>query len=559
MPQRDWDPGPKQKSPRAPIERALSRLGSRSVNRARPAQVQPGANLAAPKRPLWVALDFSPDSIFIVDSAGRFLDFNVSACNRLSYKREELLAMTLADIEPADAPILVPARVAMMMGGPTTFESNLRGRDGVVVPVEIIARSFSLAGNLAIVIYARDITDRKEAEANHAAISARLREAERMEAVGRLAGGIAHDFNNLAIAIHGYATLALAELPSGDGSTVDAERIREVRADLESITTASDRVFGVTRSLLAFSRRQVLQPSTVDLAEIVRRLEPMLGRVIGDDKELVTVIEKDGCCVFADQAQIEQVIVNLVVNARDAMPDGGTLTIEVDRRGLPQTDISPEAAPAAPVVTLAVRDTGSGISPSELPHIFEPFFTTKAPGKGTGLGLATVHGIVKQSGGTITVASELGRGSTFTISLPAVVMTPDQLGPARAETVPREARSETILVAQKDPALRALVSRVLAQAGYRVLQAAGGADAVRIGQSEAVDLLLTEAVLPELSGPQVASQLTSLKPGLRVLVMSGGPEMASVWEGVLGPDARLLAKPFTPAELLEAVHAALAT
>jgi PAS domain S-box-containing protein len=480
------------------------------------------------------------DAIYIRDEEGRFLEVNRTACEHLGYSREELLGMTVAEIDTPEFAATLPARSrSILEHGSGFFETAHVRRDGTSIPVEINATVIDGADRKVILTIARDISERRRAEAERDVLEEQLRQAAKEEDIGRLAGGIAHDFNNLLTAIRGSASLALAELPAGPGP----------REDLEQIEQATDRAASLTKQLLAFARRTVLEPRVVDLGEIVLSVKPMLERLIGEDIKLITETGGGGAWVLVDPGKIEQVIVNLVVNARDAMPNGGTLTIAI------LVSPGPTAGPA--VRTFSVADTGIGMSAETLSHLFEPFFTTKGPGAGTGLGLATVQGIVRQSGGTISATSELGKGSAFTIFLPAVVPSPDQVGPPQSDTAPPGTGSGTILLVEDDPGVRRFARRVLKQAGYQVLEAHSGTDAIRLAKTEAVQLLLTDVVMPEMSGPEVASALTLLNPGIRVLFMSGHTDKGIVRHGVLEPDVRLLAKPFAADGLLRAVHDAL--
>jgi CheY-like chemotaxis protein len=359
-----------------------------------------------------------------------------------------------------------------------------------------------------------------------------------MEGIGLLAGGIAHDFNNILTVIRGNATLALAALPPEEGP----------REDLAQIVEAADRAADLIRQLLAFARRTVLKPEVVELGTIVRRLEPMLRRLIGEDVTLVTAAQGAGS-VLADPGQIEQIIINLAVNARDAMPDGGKLTIET-------ADIE-TAGSASPMTAMSVSDTGMGMDAATMDHLFEPFFTTKGLGKGTGLGLATVYGIVNQSGGTVTAHSQPGHGSTFTVCLPRVAAITAAAEPARP-TATEGSRLGTILVVEDDTGVRRFVRRVLEAAGYLVLTAPDGATAIEASLGVPLQLLLTDVVMPDMSGRRVAAKLASERPGIRVLYMSGYPDDDIVRHGVLEPDIDLLAKPFTAEALLSAMDKALA-
>jgi CheY-like chemotaxis protein len=368
-----------------------------------------------------------------------------------------------------------------------------------------------------------------------------------MEAVGRLAGGIAHDFNNILTAITGFGELAAAELPKD----------HPVATDIDQILQASERAAALTRELLAFSGRQVMLPRLMDLNHVLDALTPMLGRLIGEDVQLIVRQEPNLGMVMADRARFEQVVLNLAVNARDAMPKGGTLTIATANE-----DVDSDYARAhvgaipGPYVALIVTDTGVGMTPAVMEHAFEPFFTTKARGKGTGLGLSTAIGIVQRSDGFVSVESEQKVGSVFTIHLPRIegASSPDDV--SSSVDAPR-GRGETILVAEDEDAVRQFVERVLSVAGYRVLTAPGGAEALALAKTRHdLDLLFTDVVMPGMSGVQLAAKVAKIHPGLPVIFASGYSE-----EGFLhgaGEDRfPYLPKPFTSNELLAQVREVL--
>ena len=376
-----------------------------------------------------------------------------------------------------------------------------------------------------------------------------LRVAQRMESIGRLAGGIAHDFNNMLAIIINYADLAMGDLNEPDS----------MRDSLTEIRTAGNRAAALTRQLLAFSRKQVLQPQVLDLNKIVGGMEGMLRRLLGEDVSLAVVLAMGLGKVMADPGQIEQVLMNLAVNARDAMPSGGKLTIETANTECDEScaDRHPEVT-SGPHVRLSVTDTGCGMDDRTRARVFEPFFTTKEVGKGTGLGLATAYGIVQQSGGSIQVRSEPGKGTTFTVLLPRELSARESV--TRAITLStRAVRAETVLVVEDEDALRTLVERVLCRAGYIVLPAANGIEALRVFEQHkgSLHLLLTDVVMPEMNGKELADQLVLQSPNLKVLYMSGYTDEAIIHHGVLAPGTHFISKPFNPAQLTRMVRKVL--
>jgi two-component system, cell cycle sensor histidine kinase and response regulator CckA len=373
--------------------------------------------------------------------------------------------------------------------------------------------------------------------------------AQRMEAIGRLAGGLAHDFNNVLTIIQGHVHLLLQALPEDDPR----------RADLEEVCRAGEHGGSLIRQLLAFSRQQVLQPRVVDLNAVVLSTEGMLRRILGENVRLKLDLDDVAGAVRADPAQIQQVLLNLATNARDAMPDGGQFEI---RTGAAHIDDAfagrfPYTVRTGDYQAVAVSDTGSGMSDEVRAHIFEPFFTTKPVGQGTGLGLSTVYGIIKQSGGYVWVRSGPGAGTTFDIYLPTVHELPDA-DPLAAAAPPRQRRDghETILVVEDDPRVRSLVRKVLTLRGYRILEAENGHRALELADSHlgSVDLLLTDLVMPGMGGIDLVHHLTEARPGLRCVVTSGYTEDAVMQTQVLPPGATFLPKPFTPDELAGTVR-----
>jgi signal transduction histidine kinase/ActR/RegA family two-component response regulator len=400
----------------------------------------------------------------------------------------------------------------------------------------------SVSGNVALGIR------RKQAERAEETMRQQLMQAQKMEAVGRLAGGVAHDFNNILTAVIGYCDFALDQLREED----------PLYRDIGEVKKAGVRASGLTRQLLAFSRKQVLEPRPVDLNEVATGLEKMLRRLIGEDIDLKLALAPALGTVMADPGQVEQVLLNLVVNARDAMPKGGKVTIETENALLDEAyaDAHPDVRPG-PYAAIAVSDTGCGMAREVLAHLFEPFFTTKETGKGTGLGLSTAYGIVKQSGGHISVYSEPGKGSTFRVFLPR---TDRETVTEKKDPSPVALRgTETVLVVEDDEVIRTIASRMLRAHGYTVLTAPDGDSALTVcGRSDApVDLLLTDVVMPRMGGRDLADRLAALHPALRVLYMSGYTAGAIADHGVLEAGVALLQKPFAAEPLLRKVRQVL--
>jgi two-component system cell cycle sensor histidine kinase/response regulator CckA len=377
------------------------------------------------------------------------------------------------------------------------------------------------------------------------ALEEQFQHAQKMDAIGRLAGGIAHDFNNLLTIILGNCELLLPGFEAGDPR----------HADLLGIRKAGASAAALTRQLLAFSRKEIVQPTLLDLNRVVEDVRVMLERLIGDDVRVVLTLRPGLALVKADRGQMEQVVVNLAVNARDAMPRGGTLTIETANVELDEhyVDVHHSVVPGA-YVALVVTDTGTGMTPAVQARLFEPFFTTKESGKGTGLGLATVHGIVARSGGGVGVYSELGVGTSFKVYLPRADAAATRVAPALAASSSRRG-TETVLVVDDVEGLRELARRLLAPLGYTVLVAACAADALQLFEAHAsIDLLLTDVVMPGASGPELARQLVARRPALKVLYMSGYAEEAILQHGVLEADVTFLHKPFTSVALATKVR-----
>jgi PAS domain S-box-containing protein len=488
--------------------------------------------------------DLNPNPMWVFDRATlQFLAVNDAAVRKYGYSHDEFVAMTLRDIRPdEDVPQLEEAVQVDWDARPDATSWRHRTRDGTVFDVEIRGRPVTFLGHDAELVLASDVSERNRLEA-------RLRQAQKMEAVGRLAGGIAHDFNNILSAVLGYSNLVLEDLPADDPR----------RPDVEEISESGMRGAALTRQLLMFSRPQVAERQVLDMNAIVIGVRKMLERIIGEDIKIETRLASDLGRVRMDPGHLEQIIMNLAVNARDAMPGGGRLTIETAAVELDElTHRGSRLLPAGRYVMLAVSDVGVGISKEHQARIFEPFFSTKPPGEGTGLGLSTVYGIVQQNGGSVLVYSEVGHGATFKVYLPRV----EDPATVRAEMAGPPARGsarEMVLFVEDEPSLLRVGCEILTRAGYTVIGMPGPEEAIAYAAAhpEHIDLVATDMVMPGLSGRELANRIRAARPLVRVLFMSGYTDDAVMQRGVLEPHTAFLQKPFSAEGLARKVRAVL--
>ena len=471
----------------------------------------------------------------------RFLEVNATAVREYGYSREEFLAMTLKDIRPEED---VPRLLALPRAEPGVQGFGVwrhQKKDGSIINVEVTAHTFEYKGRPCRLSICQNVTDRLRLEEQ-------LRQSQKMDAIGRLAGGIAHDFNNILSVIIGYSTIVLDDMKPGEPMGADVEEIRK----------AGHRAATLTRQLLMFSRQQVVQPRVLNLDEVLRSIDQMLQRILGADIDLIALPAESLGNVLADPGSIEQVVMNLVVNARDAMPRGGKLTMETanvvldDAYAREHIGVVP-----GPHVMLAVTDTGIGMDRATLGRIFEPFFTTKEQGKGTGLGLSTVFGIVQQSLGSVWVYSEVGKGTTFKIYLPRVDAVPGAL--AEVASPMALLGTETILLVEDDDQLRVLAVEILRKKGYHIIAARNAGEALLHSENHPgmIHLLLSDVVMPQMSGPELAKRLGRTRPEMKVLVMSGYTDDSIVRHGVVEKRMAFLQKPITPDSLATKVREVL--
>ena len=481
--------------------------------------------------------------LLALDAEGRIILINRKACDVLGWTQAELLGRNwIETCLPQRVREALQQKLESLVGGdPSTVENPIITKSGQERLIEWRnAAIYDDTGHvIGTLISGADVTERRKLEAQYY-------QAQKMEAVGRLAGGVAHDFNNLLTVILSYSDILLADLPPDDLH----------RPAIDAIRNASESASMLTRQLVVFSRQQVVQPRVMRLDELVANAARMLKRVIGEDVEFATELDSEAGAVKVDAGQMEQVIMNLAVNARDAMPNGGRLLMESKNVGFREAFSDGETSfPAGRYVSLTVSDNGIAMDAATKARVFEPFFTTKEPGRGTGLGLATVSGIVKQGGGYISLYSEPGKGTRFTIYLPRIDESADAPA-AIAHAAPAPRGTETILVVEDEPAVRGIVRQVLERQGYRVLEVTDDESALDVASKHPgpIHLLLSDVVMPRMSGRVIADRFTKIRRDARILFVSGYTDDAIVHRGVLESHVQFLQKPFTPDALVRKVR-----
>jgi PAS domain S-box-containing protein len=512
-------------------------------------------------------LEAAPDAMVCVDASGRIEVVNAQAERLFGYPRDELIGQPVEILVPDQARAAHPGRRAGYVADPAPRPMGAgmrlagRRRNGSTFPAEISLSAIETDEGTLFTAAVRDVTERLESQAERERLltqaerdnmERQLHQSQRLESLGQLAGGVAHDFNNLLGVISSYAAFAGKEVAR---QVPDGGR-QSISDDIEQVQLAAERAAGLTHQLLAFARQEVIQPRPLSLNDVVTSVEQLLIRTLGEHVELITDLSADLPLVEADPGQIEQVLVNLAINARDAMPGGGKLTIQTTSAPVSDPAATQVGLPPGPYVMLKVSDTGSGIPKDVLDHIFEPFFTTKPKGEGTGLGLATVYGIITQARGNVQVYSEPGLGTTLTAYLP-VTSEGATAAPPPAAPVPGD--GQVVLIVEDEPAMREVTRRILADNGYQVTAVAGGQEALgalthRLAH---IDLLLTDVIMPQMQGKELASRVLALHPGTRVVFMSGYTQGLLSAQGVLEPGVQLIEKPFSEEALLIKLHEAL--
>jgi two-component system, cell cycle sensor histidine kinase and response regulator CckA len=511
-------------------------------------------------------LEAAPDAMVCVDAGGRIALVNAQTERLFGYGRDELIGQPVEILVPDQVRDLHPGHRARYVADPrprpmgADMQLAGRRRDGTTFPAEVSLSAIDTDEGLLVTAVVRDVTERLEiqsererlrTQAERDKLERQLHQAQRLESLGQLAGGVAHDFNNLLGVISNYAAFAGEEvarqLPGGSGQAV--------RDDIGQVQRAAERAAGLTHQLLAFARQEVIQPRVLNINDVVESVEQLLVRTLGEHVELITDLAANLDFVLADPGQIEQVLINLAVNARDAMPRGGKLTIQTTSTDIDQTTVGHPELPPGRYVAIRVSDTGTGIPKDVVDRVFEPFFTTKPKGEGSGLGLATVYGVITQAGGRVRIYSEPGMGTIVTALLPITEQNP-AAGVAAPPAEPQRGHGETVLVVEDEAAMREVTRRILARNGYHVVAAASGHEALNMlaSQLEHIDVLLTDVVMPHMQGKELADKISVLQPAARVVFMSGYTQGLLGAQGVLEPGVHLIEKPFSEATLLTKLH-----
>jgi len=512
-------------------------------------------------------MEAAPDAMVCVDAAGVIAAVNAQAELLFDYPRKELVGQPVEVLVPDQARNAHPGHRAGYLADPRPRPMGVgtelagRRRDGSTFPAEISLSSIGTDSGTLALAAVRDVTERLEAraererlatQAERGRLERQMHQSQRLESLGQLAGGVAHDFNNLLGVISSYAAFAAKGIARQD----PGGRWQSISDDIEQVQLAAKRAADLTHQLLTFARREVIQPQSLNLNDTVTGMEQLLGRTLGEHVELIIDLGENLPLVLADRGQLEQVLVNLAVNSRDAMPGGGKLTIQTVAEQVDEATTAQKGPSPGQYVTLAVSDTGCGIPAHLLDRVFEPFFTTKPQGEGTGLGLATIYGIMTQAGGTVRIYSEVDVGTTVRAYLPVTAGAADRAEPSAPA---QPGTGQVVLVVEDEPALREVTRRTLAENGYQVVAAASGTEALSVltSQLERVDLLLTDVIMPNMQGKELAAKVLALRPDTPVVFMSGYTQGLLGTQGVLEPGIHLIEKPFSEASLLTKLHQVL--
>jgi len=516
-------------------------------------------------------LEGAPDAMVCVDRSGRIVLVNAQTERLFGYRRAELVGQPVETLVPEAARQEHRGHRARYLADPgprpmgAAMELSARRRDGSTFRTEISLSAIDTDDGPLVIAAVRDVTERLElqaererlrCEAERDKLERQLQQSQRLESLGQLAGGVAHDFNNLLAVISNYAAFISEEVADG-GAPGD---LGSVRDDVRQIQLAADRAAELTHQLLAFARRDVVQPRSLDLNEVIAQVEQLLIRTLGEHVILKTDLAPALCPVLADPGQIEQVLVSLAVNARDAMPSGGTLVVQTSVTSIGESDAAGRVGLApGRYACMKISDTGVGMPGEVIDRAFEPFFTTKPKGEGTGLGLATVYGIITQARGYVQIYSEPGLGTTITILMPATGQSV-RGGPGRGQQ-PVGGGDETVLIVEDEPAMREVAGRILSRRGYHVIAAASGPEAIELVTSHPgdIDVLLTDVIMPKMLGKEVAERIRALRPGVKVLFMSGYTQGVLDSQGVVEAGVNLIEKPFTEARLLSTLRQVIAS